>query len=96
MNFFKEDNQSAFDAKDRELVRHDTKLPARLVGSGVRAAIGEELTWRHLLVSVAERARRIGRDVHRLQAKVAVTLAPFGGNDDPAAGDGIFAELRQV
>ena len=45
-------------------------------------------------MTFAEWAGGIRRDVHRLETEVVRPFAAFGGNDDPAAGDRIFAQLR--
>ena len=37
-----------------------------------------------------------GEDAGALEMKIGGPLLPVGGDDDPAPGDGIFAELRQL
>ena len=55
----------------------------------------EDLVGRHRFVPLAERTGRIRSDLDRLQPEVVRSLAPFRGDDYPAAGDGIFAQFRQ-
>ena len=64
-----------------------------MFGRAAVPAPREQLVRRHVLVPLAERTGRIRRDVHGFEAEIGGTLAPLGGDDDPAAGDGIFSQF---
>ena len=55
----------------------------------------QHLGRRHVLVAGTERTVLGADDAGALETEVVGALAAIGGDDDPAAGDGIFAELRQ-
>ena len=79
----------------RKPVRHDAEVPARRVRRAAVLPERPDLGRRHVLVAGTERAVLAGDDAGALEMKIGRPLLAIGGNDHPAAGDGILAELRQ-
>src|SRR3972149_7345120 len=78
------------------LVRHDAHLPAGVVWRRPGLANGENLRRRLGLATGAEGAPFLVVDVHRGGRKVVRPGRPLGGDDHPAARDGVTAELWQA
>src|SRR6478735_4244163 len=87
--------QRSFYSQHRKLIGDHAQIPAWRVGRTAIPAKGRDLMGRHRLVPLAEGTGWITGDLDRLQPEVVRSLAPFRGDDYPAAGDGIFAQLRQ-
>ena len=85
----------AFHLQRGKLVRHDPQVPSRRVRRAPAVTVREHLGRRHVLASGAKRAV-LGPDQRLpLEPEVGGASAPVGRNDDPAASDGVFSELRQ-
>src|SRR5258707_844900 len=85
----------AFDAERGKAVGNDANVPAGSVGAAAVAAVDENLGRRFAFSSGAEGAILGPRDNHAFAEKIGGALSAIGGNDDPAARDGIFTQLRQ-
>src|SRR5436190_23848644 len=87
----------SLDLQRRKQVRHHAQIPARRIP---RAAVLPErahLRRRHVLVPWTEGTMLLaGEDEGALEMEIGGPLLAIGGDDDPAAGDRIFAELRQL
>src|SRR5581483_1945940 len=91
--------QAAFYTQGRKLIGHHTDCPTRGIALRWRASIrigtiGLNFRWRLALVSIAERAKS-ALDLYRVTRKIGGPFGPVGGDDHPAANDGVFSELRQ-
>ena len=87
--------QAAFDSEGGKLVRHDANRPARSVPARAFAAVGEDFRRRHAFVSGAEGTNTLAFNLDTFANKIARPFPALGGNDHPAAGNRIFAQLRQ-
>src|SRR5258708_536353 len=85
----------AFDAERPEAIGNDANVPAGSVGAAAVAAVNKNLGRRFAFGSGAEGASLGPRDNHAFAEKIGGALSTIGGNDDPAARDGIFTQLRQ-
>ena len=84
----------AFHLQRGKLVRHDSKIPAGRIRPAAVLTEREHLGRRHVLAAGAERTVFTPDDLSLFETEIVRALASIGGDDDPAAGDGIFAELR--
>ncbi len=85
----------ALDLQRGKPVRHDAQIPARRVRRAAVLPERADLGRRHVLATGTERTVLAGDDLGALELEVGGPLLAIGGNDHPAAGDRILAELRQ-
>ena len=92
--------QVAFDSQRREFVGHDAHRPAGRIALGRRPAVrvgtislnfGRSLA----LISGTERAEA-ALDLYGFAHEIGGTFGAIGGDDNPAADDGVFSEFRQL
>jgi hypothetical protein len=81
--------EQTFNLQRRVLVRDDAHVPAGPVRPPA-PPVTQHLAGRERLVALAERAERRGLERAVLEPEVARALAPLGGDDHPATGNGIF------
>src|SRR6266404_2671866 len=85
----------ALDAKRGEAIRDDANAPAWRVGAAAVASVNQNFGRRFALGARAERAVLLPGKEDAFAEKVGGALRTVSGNDDPAARDGIFTQLRQ-
>jgi hypothetical protein len=85
----------AFDAESGEPIGNDTDVPAGGVGAAAVATVDENL-WRGFAFGArAERAILGAGDEDAFAEKIGGAFSAVGGDDDPAACDGILTQLGQ-
>src|SRR5262249_10306041 len=82
----------ALDLQGRELVRHDADTPALVVTLRLPVAVGQDFVGRVDLGALAERAKAAGAEGLLLLRRPR-PLGSNRGDDDPAADDGVLAQL---
>src|SRR5918993_5943653 len=87
--------ERALHLQRRKLVRDDADVPPGAVGPSA-APVAQHLARRVRLVALAERAEHGGLEGPVLQTEVARALPSLGGDDHPAAGDGVLPQLRHA
>ena len=85
----------ALDPQGGELVGHHAQRQPGCVRAAARRPVGQDLGRRLGLVAGAERAEVAARRNRRARARSRWALGAVGGDDHPAAGDGVFAQFRQ-
>ena len=85
--------EGALDMEDRKLARNDAHPPAGCIGKRLLSAERCNLRGGLCFVARAERAFRRG-DIVELFLKGIIfgLLGPFGGDNDPAADDGVLSQ----
>src|SRR5882762_1751957 len=86
--------QVAFNSKRRKTVGDDANVPARSIAATV-ASINQNFRRRFAFGAGAERAILGAGDQDAFAQEIGWAFPAIGGNDDPAARDGIFTQLRQ-
>ncbi len=87
--------ESSLDLQRREFVRHDPHFPVRRIRRAAVPAVREHFGRRQRLPARTKRAVVAADGRRSLEPEVARTFLALGGDNDPAAGDGIFSQFRQ-